>query len=183
MLDSEPPKRLVLPENIQSKQQVIKLISEILRIEEFLSRAKNRQAGTKLELPKTTSILDKFAEANQRNVLNHNQRTEMAHFLREVYKRAPEVSLVLQLGADKAILNAIIKWFRENIHAQTLVKVSFLSSLAGGAIVRIKHRTYDLSLAKQFGNFQDILKAEFAENNSSQLVVNSGENLVRNKFF
>lgn len=169
MPDSESPKRLVLPEDIQSKQQVIKLISEILRIEEFLSKAKNRQAGTKLELPKTTSILDKFAEANQRNVLNHNQRTEMAHFLREIYKRAPEVSLVLQLGADKAILNAIIKWFRENIHAQTLVQTSSLNSLVGGAIIRIKHKTYDLSLAKLFNENNHLLSDLIKQNTSPDL--------------
>lgn len=158
MPEASPPILLVLPEYIQTKFQVLKLVSEILQIEEFLSKAKNRQSGTKLDLPKTTSLLDKFADANQRNVLNHTQRTEMAHFLREVYKRAPVVSLVLPLGADKAIAEAIVKWFRQNVHAQTLVQTSNLNSLVGGAIIRIKHKTYDLSLTKRFDESLGIIK-------------------------
>ncbi len=184
MPETNPPILLVLPEYIQTKLQVLKLVSEILQIEEFLSKAKYRQAGTKLELPKTTSLLDKFAEANQRNVLNHTQRTEMAHFLREVYKRAPVVSVVIPLSTDKAITEAIIKWFRQNIHAQTLVQTSSLNSLVGGAIIRIKHKTYDLSLAKRFDNSLGILKDNLSTKELSQTKNSLNEDTnIRKSYF
>lgn len=183
MPNAEPPILLVLPEFIQTKLQVLKMVSELLQVEEFLKEAKHRQPGAKLILPNTTALLDKFADANKRNVLNHNQRTEMAHFLREVYKRAPVISLVLPLRADKAIVEAIIKWFRQNVHAQTLVQTSNHASIIGGTIVRIKHKTYDLSLAKKFDSSLSVLRSSLFAADTKQNNIQPASVAGRSRYF
>lgn len=162
MSNDQPPKLLVLPSFIVSKSEVHRLLSELLQIEDFLYKAGNRQPGSKLSLPKTTEDLDKFAEANKRNVLNHGQRIEMARFLRAVYKYAPEVSVILPTGANPNILDNITKWFRQNIHAQTLLVRSTQNRLSGGAIIRIKHKSYDFSLNAKFASYDNLLIRELS---------------------
>lgn len=159
MAEVSPPALLVLPIFIRSKEQVQKLVTEILQIDDFLNKAQVRQAGSKMTLPHTTSVLDKFAEANQRNVLNHTQRMEMAKFLRDVYKFAPVVQLFVPIGDGSAMSEGVASWFRSTVHAQTLFKLTPYPQLSGGgAIVRIKHKTYDFSLRKQFDNATPVLK-------------------------
>lgn len=151
-------KYLVLPEFVHTRQQVYDLLTEVLRIEEFLYSANTRQSGSKMSLPKTTGELDKFAQANKRNVLNHGHRLEMAKFLREVYKRAPEVSLYVSNTKNSQLVEGVAEWFRHNVHAQTLFVVSQLTKVGVGCVVRIKHKTYDFSLGKQFDKANQILR-------------------------
>lgn len=158
MPEQEPPKLLVLPSFIQTKEQVHQMLSEILQIEKFLNEAQNRTAGSKLSLPKTTADLDRFAEVNKRNVLHHGYRIELARFLKEVYKRAPVVSVFIPVGADQKVSEAVVGWFRFNVHAQTLVQLSPQNKLYGGAIIRIKHKTYDASLASRFNKADGTLQ-------------------------
>ncbi len=178
MPEQEPPKLLVLPSFIQSRLQVHQTLSEILQIEKFLSEAQTREPGSKISLPKTTADLDKFAEANKRNVLNHSHRMELASFLRDVYKLAPVVGVMLQPHADKSIGEGIVEWFRSNVHAQTLIQVSVQNKLYGGAVIRIKHKTYDASLASRFKKADTVLQG--ALNNHTSQPVATAE---RTKYF
>lgn len=162
MPEQDPPSLLVLPSFIQTKEQVHQMLSEILQVEKFLNEAQNRTAGSKLSLPKTTADLDRFAEANKRNVLHHGYRIELARFLREVYKRAPVISVFVPAGADKKVSEAIVGWFRSNVHAQTLIQLSPQNKLYGGTVIRIKHKTYDLSLATRFDGADKILRESLA---------------------
>lgn len=162
MSEQEPTKLLILPSFIQTKEQVHRTLSEILQIEDFLNKAQNREPGSKLSLPKTTADLDKFAEANKRNVLNHAHRMDLAKFLRDIYKLAPEVGLVVPVRADAKMIDSIVGWFRSNIHAQMLVQTTVQNKLYGGAIVRIKHKTYDLSLASRFTKVDSTLRESLA---------------------
>lgn len=151
--------QFVLPEFVRTKEQVHELIKEILMIEDFLYKARVRQAGTKMTLPKTTPELDKFAEANKRNVLNHAHRLELAKFLRAVYKKAPVISLYFTLGENQKFMDGIVTWFRTQIHAQALFHLSSHTRVGAGCIVRIKHKTYDFSLKKRFDDKLDVLQS------------------------
>ncbi len=144
-----PPSLLVLPNFIQTKDQVLALIKELLALEDFLYRARVRQSGTKMSLPPTTKELDKFATANKRNILNHIHRLELAKFLRKVAQQAPVV-VVYSAGHDNRLIEAVVTWFRSHIHAQTLFQLSVYSKVGGGCMVRIKHKTYDFSLRSRF---------------------------------
>lgn len=165
MSENSPPKLLTLPNYIKTRFQVHQTLSEILQIEKFLSEAQNRTPGAKMTLPKTTSELDRFAEANKRNVINHGHRIELARFLREVYKRAPVVGVVLPINADDKLPEAVVAWFRSNVHAQTLIQTTALAQLQGGAIIRIKHKTYDASLLSRFANSDEALWQAIAGKN------------------
>lgn len=154
---SQPPKLLVLPSFLATKGEVHKMLTELLQIEKFLDEAKMRQPGTKLSLPQTTADLDKFADANGRNVLNHDHRGEMARFLRAVYKYAPEIAVMVSPNAEKQLIDKIIEWFRQNVHAQTLISRSDQARLNGGAIIRIKHKSYDFSLNSRLAIADSVL--------------------------
>jgi hypothetical protein len=153
--------KLTLPVFIKTKEDVHNLIKEILLIEDFLYKAQVRESGTKMMLPKTTPELDKFAEANRRNVLNHTQRMELAKFLRAVYKKSPVVSVYFTLGQNPAFVEGVVSWFRTQIHAQTLFHLSSHTKVGAGCIVRIKHKTYDFSLKKRFDDNINVLKTAF----------------------
>lgn len=150
--------KLVLPSFIKTKEDIHEMIKEILNIEDFLYKAQVRESGSKMSLPKTTSELDKFAEANQRNILNHAHRMELAKFLRAVYKKSPVVSLYFTVGNDAQFIEGIVQWFRTQIHAQTLFHLSSHSKVGAGCIIRIKHKTYDFSLKKRFDGTVGVLQ-------------------------
>lgn len=157
MSNEDPPKLFILPSFISSKADVHQLLAELLQIEDFLYKAKTRQPGSKLSLPKTTADLDRFAEINHRNVLNHGHRIDMARFLRAVYKYAPEIGIIVPPNTDLIVIDTIINWFRQNIHAQTLIIRSSHKQLAGGAIIRIRHKSYDFSLNTKLSTADSIL--------------------------
>lgn len=156
--DQNPPQFLVLPNFIHSKEQVIELVKEILRIQEFLNQTEKRTPGTKMNLPRTTADLDKFAEANKRNVLNHTQRREMAHFLRSVYNLAPVVNIYFAIDENPKFVEGIIHWFRSNVHAQTLFQTHAHAKVGPGCVVRLKHKTYDFTLHNRFNKAQSVLQ-------------------------
>lgn len=160
--------QLVLPAFVKTKEDVHNLIKEILSIEDFLYKAQVRESGSKMSLPKTTPKLDKFAEANGRNVLNHAHRLELAKFLRAVYKKAPVVSLYFTLVQNPAFVEGVVTWFRTQIHAQTLFHLSSHTKVGAGCIVRIRHKTYDFSLKKRFDDKIDVLKAALSEQKQTQ---------------
>jgi hypothetical protein len=154
---TDPPKLLVLPNFIHSKEQVHALVKEILLIQDFLNKSQVRTPGTKMSLPKTTADLDKFAEANKRNVLNHTQRNEMAHFLRSVYNLAPVVNVYFAIDENPKFVEGIISWFRSNVHAQTLFQTHAHAKVGPGCVLRLKHKTYDFTFRKRFDNAQSVL--------------------------
>lgn len=143
--DNSPSKLLVLPKFIYMKKDVLDLIHEVVGIEEFLYKSQIRTSGAKISLPKTTKLLDSFAETNNRNILHHGQRMEMAAFLRKVYNNAPEVSVYVRQKSDN-LAEGIVEWFRSNIHAQTLVRFVEDTRVGVGCAVRIKHKTYNITL-------------------------------------
>jgi hypothetical protein len=156
--EPNPPQFLVLPNFIHSKEQVLELVKEILRIQEFLNQTEKRTPGTKMNLPRTTADLDKFAEANKRNVLNHTQRREMAHFLRSVYNLAPVVNIYFAIDENPKFVEGVINWFRSNVHAQTLFQTHAHAKVGPGCVVRLKHKTYDFSFRKRFDQAQSVLE-------------------------
>lgn len=170
------PPKISLPTFVRTKEQVHNLIKEILSIEDFLYKARVRQTGTKMSLPQTTAELDQFAEANQRNVLNHAHRLELAKFLRAVYKKAPVVSVYFAVGNDQQFINGVVQWFRTQIHAQTLFHLSPHTKLGAGCIVRIRHKTYDFSLKKRFDDKMSVLQntlkgeANYSDNSTPQII-------------
>jgi hypothetical protein len=164
----ELPKFLVLPNFIHSKEQVHALVKEILLIQDFLDKSQVRTPGTKMSLPKTTADLDKFAEANKRNVLNHTQRNEMAHFLRSVYNLAPVVNVYFAIDENPKFVEGIINWFRSNVHAQTLFQTHAHAKVGPGCVVRLKHKTYDFTFRKRFDNAQTVLSEALQVKTSPQ---------------
>jgi len=148
----------VLPLFVRTKEQVRDLIQEILGIEDFLYKAQVRQTGAKMSLPKTTPELDKLAEANKMNVLNHQQRMELAKFLRRIYKEAPIVSIYFSVSENTRFIDGIITWFRKEVSPIALVHLSSHSKVGAGCIIRVKHKTYDFSLKKRFDDNYHVLQ-------------------------
>lgn len=156
------PGPLVLPDFIYSKAQVHALVAEILRIEDFLRSTRTRQPGTKMSLPKTTTNLDRFAEANKRNVLNHSHRTELAQFLRTVYKHSPVLVMGVGIDYNSKFIEGIVNWFRLNVDEKILFQVRPQAKLGLGCIIRVRHKTYDFSLKKRFDDVDEVLRSALA---------------------
>ncbi len=166
-MDNNEENLLKLPKFVYSKEQVQSLIKEITSIEDFLYKGRVRESGSKMSLPKTTSELDDFADANNRNVLQHNQRMELAGFLRKVSKDAPEVAILLESN-NKQIVEGIAEWFRKNIHAQTLLRVNTNPRVGAGCMLRIKHKTYDFTLRNRLADISHTSSA-LATSNDTRL--------------
>ncbi len=157
-LPTAPVNSYYLPLFVRTKTQVRELIQEILGIEDFLYKAQVRETGAKMSLPKTTPDLDKLAEANKMNVLNHQQRMELAKYLRSVYIQAPVINVYFSVSENPRFIEGVLSWFRKEVSPVALIELNSHSKVGAGCIIRIKHKTYDFSLKKRFDDNYHVLQ-------------------------
>lgn len=157
---SPAPAQFMLPAFVRTREQIHTLIKEILLIEDFLRKAQVRTPGSKMDLPKTTADLDRLADANKMNVLNHDQRRALAHYLRDVYRQAPQINIAFTQSESPRFVDGVIDWFRKEVNPTTLAYLTPHAKIGAGAVIRIKHKTYDFSFKKRFDDNYQVLQEE-----------------------
>lgn len=142
--------KLLLPPDICTPQQLGSALAE-LRI--FLNRLQDRAARQKVsgvsELPPSLSQA-------ARNILEINglspQSLQLATFTVELEKlrdTAPVAHFVLAELPEAGICQQLTDWFRQNIHASSLLTFSSRSDIGGGFLLRAGGKQYDFTFRSQ----------------------------------
>ena len=130
-----------------SPSDVSRLQRELAVLNAYMEQEAIRSPGSaQAKLPKTSRLLDELALENKLNLLDKATRQHLQDFLADVAVNAPVVHVSFAADPSSAFLQKIVQWFRENIHAGTLVRVGLQPSIGAGCTVQTTNKFFDFSL-------------------------------------
>jgi hypothetical protein len=152
------PATFTIPVTVFGPIEVRRLSRELAALEEHLTQAALRQSGeTQAKLPRTSYMLEEFAEENHLNMLKKEDRQALAGFLRELLAHAPMLHMSLASDPSAAFTAKVVTWLRHNIHPHTLLRIGLQPTMAAGCAVRTTNRWFDFSLRHRFAESQQKL--------------------------
>lgn len=153
------PVQLALPTLVFGTVEVHRLQRELEALEEFMQQAalRNKQAKTQPDLPRVSRLLDALASENHRNLLQPQDRKELAAFLQHVATEAPTIHMSFATDPSAAFTAKVVGWLRSNIHPLVMLQLGLQPSIAAGCIVRTSNRQFDLSLRHRFESKREVL--------------------------
>jgi len=153
---------LKLPDSLISSADVTRLTRELNGLNDFFAGAKTRAAGTAMQLPKISRLLDELARGNKINLLKDDEREALRQNLDRVYKNAPNLHISFAVEPAPKALEKILVWLRQNVHPQALLQVGLQPAIAAGCMLRTTNKVFDMSLRanlqKQSGYLIQLVK-------------------------
>lgn len=143
-MKSEPG--ILLTDVIVTPIELGKIQRELFAIDDFLVQAKNKSAHTAMPTP--GPLLQSLITSSKLDMLKSDERTQLVNQLKYVRRTAPVVHITFASTPSKRALRALVKWFRANIHPNTLIEPGVQASIGGGCLVRTSTKTFDFSIQK-----------------------------------
>jgi hypothetical protein len=147
----------ILPVGIVSKADVVRLKKELEELDENLNQSRLRKGGEPSSVPKTTTVLEDFAQAAGSNLLHKDDRAKLLKLVEMIETTSPVIHISFATTPNPAFLEKITKWFRQEIHPTTLLQTGLQPSIAAGCVVRTPNKQFDLSLKHFLVDKQDLL--------------------------
>jgi len=143
---------LKIPSIIVSQTDVARLIRELNGLDDFFIAAKNRPAGTALQPPRLSRLMDRLSRENSINLLEENDRLRLMKELKNIYEHAPSLHISFAVEPSPKALEKILIWQRQNIHPQILLSVGLQPAIAAGCTLRTTNKVFDMSLRAHLTN-------------------------------
>jgi hypothetical protein len=137
---------LKLPNSLIGQSDINRLLRELDSLDDFFLSAAARAAGTNIQPPRATFILEHLARDNQYNLFEAAHRAELKTRLKQVLDSAPVLHISFAAEPSARITDAILGWLRTNIHPLTLVVIGLQPSIAAGCVLRTSNQMFDMSL-------------------------------------
>lgn len=150
---------LALPTLVFGRPEVHRLQRELESLEQYLEQASLRASGGTATLPRTSRLMEAFAEENHLNLLQAEDRTTARAFLKMVAEKAPSVHISFAADPSSSFTAKMVEWLRANIHPLVLLQIGLQPSIAAGCVVRTANKTFDFSLRERLKNEQGELAA------------------------
>lgn len=135
-----------LPVLVFGVVEVRRLKRELEALDEFMRQSAIREPGKQVALPRVSRLLDALANDNGRNLLQEDDRQEMADYLSGIEKSAPLIHMSFASDPSSAFVGKMVTWLRANIDPSILLQIGLQPTIAAGCIVRTANKTFDLSL-------------------------------------
>jgi F0F1-type ATP synthase delta subunit len=137
---------LKLPLNVISQVDIARLLRELTSLNDFFITAAARKAGTPMQPPRLTRLLDQLARDNSYNLLEEVHRLKLQSDLNQVLGKAPLMHISFAAEPSPRVIEQILAWFRTNIHPQSLLQVGLQPTIAAGCALRTANKVFDMSL-------------------------------------
>jgi F0F1-type ATP synthase delta subunit len=146
-----------LSTNIVSQVDVARILRELKNLDDFFIAAKTRKAGSPMQLPRLTRLLDQVARENNYNLLEESHRKALYQELDQIIGTAPLLHISFAAEPSTQALEKILIWFRTNIHAQALLQVGLQPTIAAGCVLRTNNKVFDMSLRENLSKQKPFL--------------------------
>lgn len=141
---------LSLPNAVVGEIDIARLRRELNNLNDFFVSSRNRTAGTAMQTPKLSRLLDQLAQDNHLNLLDETARAKLLNGLNQIHEQAPRLQISFAAEPAPKAFEQILIWLRQNIHPYTLVQIGLQPAIAAGCIVRTPNRVFDMSLRSNF---------------------------------
>jgi F0F1-type ATP synthase delta subunit len=148
---------LKLSTNVISQVDVARVLRELKALDDFFAASKVRAAGTPMQLPKLTRLLEQTAQENNYSLLEEKDRKSLIAQLDYIIGKAPLLHISFAAEPAPSALEKILVWFRENIHPQALLQVGLQPSIAAGCVLRTTNKVFDMSMREHLEQQQKFL--------------------------
>lgn len=135
-----------LPSLVVGQIDIARCMRELNALSDFFTGSKHRSPGAPITPPKLSRQLDQLARLNGFNLLEEAHRAQLYETLNLILGKAPKIHISFASEASPKALDALISWFRTNIHPQTLLQVGLQPNMAAGCVVRTPNKVFDLSM-------------------------------------
>lgn len=150
-------KQFVLPENLISPVDLMRIIRELSALDDVLYQSNLRTPGQPTKINRTSRILEEVAEANQLSLINAQHRAELISALKAFLDHAPKIHMSFAVEPSPKFTRSIIVWLRSNIHPLLLLEIGLQPTMAVGAVVRTTNKVFDMSLRHHFAENRHLL--------------------------
>ena len=143
------PQGLILPGQIISQADIVRISREMEEVNEFFLQAEIRAANAK-NLPQTTQQLGLLVEENKLNLLQAEDREKLKKFIDLVKTKAPVVHASFATDPKPDFLMKLVTWFRTEAHPLVLLHIGLQPNIAAGCIIRTTNKYFDFSFLEHF---------------------------------
>lgn len=150
-------KEFVLSLTLVGDIDIMRLLREINSIDDFFVAAEARTPSGSIQPPRITRLLNDVALTNKYNLLQKNDRKELANQLSELKKSAPVIHISFAAEPSPKALEQVLRWLRENIHPLILLRVGLQPTIAAGCVLRTANKVFDMSLREHLGKQEPYL--------------------------
>jgi len=156
-------RQFMLPVLVFGMVEVRRLRRELESLEDFIHGSALRSPGTQPALPRLSRLLDALATDNHCNLLQHDDRRQLADFLHAVETQAPSIHMSFASDPSSSFLAKVVSWLRTNIHPALLLQIGLQPTLAAGCVVRTTNKQFDFSLRDAFTEHKGLLLQALAQ--------------------
>lgn len=150
-------KEFVLPLALVGDIDITRLLREINSLNDFFIATEVRKPGNNTQPPRITRLLNDVSVANSYNLLQKNDREELARQLNELKKTAPSIHISFAAEPSPKALEQVLRWLRENIHPLILLRVGLQPTIAAGCVLRTTNKIFDFSLREHLNKQEPYL--------------------------
>ncbi len=143
-------KKIILPDSLIGPSDVFRLLHELEQLDEFFHQAQIRRPGQNQAPPRYSRLLDNLAVQNNLNLLDSTSRQQLINWLQFIYQSSPVVKISFSVDPPSASVQKLVKWLRQNIQDDILVRVGLQPNIGAGCVLRGTSRVFDFSLRKYF---------------------------------
>lgn len=151
------PSKQILPVEIVTKADIIRLKRELENMDEFLHQSSLRKGGAATKLPKVHPLVEEFGKVAESNLLHKEDRDKLLKLAQNIITTAPVIHVSFAVTPSPVFLQKLVKWFRTEINSTTLLQVGLQPSIAAGCIIRTPNKQFDFSLRQFLSSKQDQL--------------------------
>jgi len=139
---------LRLTPSVSSLTIVSQLIIELEAVESFFLKMKVKSSLSKVDLPKTSDILEELAKLNKLNLIKSEDRSSLVKFLHYLRTKAPTVHISFGSTPDDIFVANLADWFRAEINPNIMIVAGLQPNIGAGFKMRTTNKYYDFSLRK-----------------------------------
>lgn len=141
----------VLPTIVFGSVEVRRLLRELESLDSYMHQAGLRSGGVnQAALPRMSKGLEQTAEENGFNLLQSDDRSQLAATLQWLAKSAPTLHISFASDPSAGFMTKIVGWLRQNIHPHVLVRLGLQPAITAGCVLRTANKSFDFSLRHRF---------------------------------
>jgi hypothetical protein len=140
--------KLRLTPSVSSLTIVSQLITELEAVEEFFLKMKVKSSLSKVDLPKTSDILEELAKLNKLNLIKTEDRAKLVQYLHYLRTKAPTVHISFGSTPDDIFVANLADWFRAEVNPNIMIVAGLQPNIGAGFKMRTTNKYYDFSLRK-----------------------------------
>lgn len=154
---------LTLPLSVISPTDVARITREVENLDEFFRQSAIREGGQPQTTPRYSRLLDEVVVANNLNLLQVDNRSQLIQSLRSFSEHAPVMHISFSVDPPGPYVQKIVDWIRTNIDPHVLIRVGLQPNIGAGCVVRTTNKSFDFSLRKYFDSKREFFAAKLHE--------------------